>query len=99
MPGRARVRSFQVSRNVISGAERNIGKTRLHHMTETTPQVLENSFRIAWDYLEATGELGEAEPAAAFLLDTIEGMMRRGERRKLLLFNIAIDADKRRQGE
>jgi hypothetical protein len=61
-------------------------------MTETTPQVLEGSFQIAWDYLDATGELGDPEPAAVFLLDTIEAMMRRGERRKLLLSNRAIDA-------
>jgi hypothetical protein len=64
-------------------------------MTETTPQVLENSFRIAWDYLEATGELGEPEPTAVFLLDSIEEMMRRGERRRLLLSNRAIDAFRR----
>jgi hypothetical protein len=64
-------------------------------MTETTPQVLEKSFQIAWDYLDATGGLGEPEPAAVFLLDTIEAMMRQGERRKLLLSNRAIDAYKR----
>ena len=64
-------------------------------MTETTPQVLESSFQIAWDYLEATGELGEPEPTDAFLLDTIEEMMRRGERRRLLLSNRAIDAFRR----
>jgi len=77
--------------------EHNIGHPRFRRMTETTPQVLENSFRIAWDYLDATGELGEPEPAAAFLLDTIEAMMRRGERRKLLLANRAIDAYRRRR--
>jgi hypothetical protein len=64
-------------------------------MIETTQQVLENSVRIAWDYLEATDELGEPDTAASFLLDTIGGMMGRGERRKLLLANLAIDAYKR----
>ena len=68
-------------------------------MTQTTPQVLEGSFQIAWDYLDATGELGDPEPAAVFLLDTIEAMMRRGERRKLLLSNRAIDAYKRSRAE
>jgi hypothetical protein len=63
-------------------------------MTEPMPHVLQNSFRIAWDYLEATGELGEPALAATFLLDAIEAMMRRGERRKLLLSNRAIDAYK-----
>jgi hypothetical protein len=63
-------------------------------MIETTQQVLENSFRIAWDYLEATGELGEPDTAASFLLDSIGVMMGRGERRQLLLSNFAIDAYK-----
>jgi len=65
-------------------------------MTETAAQILENSFRIAWDYLEATGELRTPEADCQFLLDTIEGMMRKGEYRKLLLSNRAIDAYKRR---
>jgi hypothetical protein len=65
-------------------------------MTEALPatphEVLEASFRIAWDYLEATGELGQRDDAARFLLDSIEAMMQRGEFRKLLLSNRAIDA-------
>lgn len=68
-------------------------------MIETTPQLLENSFRIAWDYLGATGQIADPQSTATFLLDTIEAMMRRGERRKLLLANKAIDAYKRRQAE
>jgi hypothetical protein len=58
----------------------------------TPHEVLEASFRIAWDYLEATGDLGERDDAARFLIDTIEAMMQRGEFRKLLLSNRAIDA-------
>jgi hypothetical protein len=65
-------------------------------MTEALPatphELLEASFRIAWDYLEATGELVERDHAARFLLDTIEAMMQRGEFRKLMLSNKAIDA-------
>lgn len=65
-------------------------------MMETMPatphELLEASFRIAWDYLEATGELGQRDDAARFLADTIEAMMKRGEFRKLLLSNRAIDA-------
>ena len=64
-------------------------------MIETLQQVLEGAFRIAWDYLEATGELGEPDEAARYLLDTIALMMERGERRKLLLSNLAIDAYRR----
>lgn len=55
---------------------------------------MENSVQIAWDYLERTGELGEPEVASRFLLDTIEVMVRRGERRRLILSNKAIDAYK-----
>jgi hypothetical protein len=65
-------------------------------MTETAPQILENSFRIAWDYLEATGELRTPEADSQFLLDAIDRMMRKGEYRKLLLSNRAIEAYKRR---
>jgi hypothetical protein len=66
-------------------------------MIETPHQVLENSFRIAWDYLQLTGELGEPEAATRFLLDNIATAMKQGERRKLLLSNRAIDAYRRRQ--
>ena len=59
-------------------------------MTETVPTLVENSLRIAWDYLEATGELGNPDTAANHLLDTIETMIRHGERRRLVLSNKAI---------
>ena len=59
-------------------------------MTETVPTLVENSLRIAWDYLEAIGELGNPDAAANHLLDTIETMIRHGERRRLLLSNKAI---------
>ena len=59
-------------------------------MTETVPTLVENSLRIAWDYLEATGELGNPDTAANHLLDTIETMIRHGERGRLLLSNKAI---------
>ena len=47
-------------------------------MNETLPSLIENSFQIAWDYLEATGELGNPDAAARHLLDTIEVMIRQG---------------------
>jgi hypothetical protein len=67
-------------------------------MIETPQEILESSFRIAWDYLERTGGLGEPEPAARFLLDHIATAMSRGEYRRLLLSNHAIDAYRRCQG-
>ena len=41
------------------------------------------------------GELGDPDAAAKFLLDNIAIMMGRGERRPLLLSNLAIDAYRR----
>ena len=63
-------------------------------MTEPVPLLMENSIQIAWDYLEATGELGDPEVAARFLTDAVEMMIKRGETRKLMLANRAIDAYK-----
>jgi hypothetical protein len=61
-------------------------------MDEPIPILMENSIQIAWDYLERTGELGDPEIASRFLVDTVELMIRNGERRRLLLSNKAIDA-------
>jgi len=68
-------------------------------MAETLMTVIENSFQIAWDYLEATGELGHPDTTANHLLDTIETMVRRGERRQLLLSNTAIASYQRWRAE
>jgi hypothetical protein len=64
-------------------------------MHETTPQLVETSFRIAWDYLEGTGELDDYNMTATVLLDTIEVLIQQGERRRLLLANKAISAYQR----
>jgi len=64
---------------------------------EKISSLVENAFRIAWDYLEATGELGEPEGAARELLDIIEDMIRQGERRRILIANAAIDIYKRQR--
>jgi len=66
---------------------------------EPLPILVENSFQIAWDYLERTGELGNPAVASRVLLDALEIMIRRGERRKLLLSNKAIDAYQRFRAE
>ena len=68
-------------------------------MTETVPTLVENSLRIAWDYLEATGQLDNPDTAASHLLDTIEAMIRHGERRRLLLSNKAITSYQRFRSE
>jgi hypothetical protein len=62
---------------------------------ESLPVLMENSIQIAWDYLERTGEIEDAAVASRFLSDTIELMIWRGERRRLVLSNAAITAYKR----
>jgi hypothetical protein len=64
-------------------------------MTVSLSQLLEESFQIAWEYLERTGELGDAAAASRFLSDTIETMIRRGQRSRLGLSNRAISAYQR----
>jgi hypothetical protein len=57
--------------------------------------LIEQSFLIAWSVLERTGELGEPNWSANFLLDEIIERFRCGERRRLVLSNYAIDAYRR----
>jgi hypothetical protein len=64
-------------------------------MHETMPQLVETSFRIAWDHLEGTGELDDYGMTATVLRDTIEVLIKQGERRRLLLANKAIGAYQR----
>jgi hypothetical protein len=59
-------------------------------MTDT--DLFERSFNIAWSVLERTGELAEPNDASRFLFEKIANMMKRDERRRLLLSNCAIDA-------
>lgn len=60
-------------------------------MTDT--ELRAESFEIAWKYLDQSGLLtGEHKEAARFILNRIDRMMLRGERRRLLLSNAAIDA-------
>ena len=64
---------------------------------EKLSHLVENAFMIAWEYLEATGELGEAEGSACELLDIIHTMIRTGERRRILIANVAIDVYRRKR--
>lgn len=59
----------------------------------TDPELRAQSFEIAWRYLDQSGLLtGEHKDSAGFILNRIDRMMLRGERRRLLLSNAAIDA-------
>jgi hypothetical protein len=53
-------------------------------------QTLEEAVNIAWVYLQRTGELGDGRAAAVFLTNTIDSMMRRGQRNRMFLANKAI---------
>ena len=68
-------------------------------MAEPLPILMENAVQIVWDYLGRSGELGDPEIASRFLLDTVESLVRRGERRRLLLSNKAIEAYRRFRSE
>jgi hypothetical protein len=57
--------------------------------------LIEEAIRIAWNYLERTGELEEPEIAGKILLDSVELMVRQGVRSRLLLSNRAIMAYQR----
>jgi len=53
---------------------------------------MEESLQIAWDYLERTGEIEDNWIAGRYLGDTIELMIRQGQRSRLVLSNRAITA-------
>jgi DNA-binding transcriptional regulator of glucitol operon len=64
-------------------------------MTVSLSQLIEDSFQIAWEYLERSGELGDGALASRFLSDVIETMIRRGQRSRLALSNRGISAYQR----
>jgi hypothetical protein len=66
-------------------------------MSEPLPHLIEKSIQIAWDYLERTGEIADADEASRFLRRSVDQMVMRGERRRLMLANRAIDAYRHRK--
>ena len=58
------------------------------HVEVSLSQLLEESVDIAWVYLQRTGEADN--DAARYLTDTIEVMIRRGQRNRMFLANMAI---------
>jgi hypothetical protein len=61
--------------------------------------LVSNAIHIAFEYLERSGELRNPEIAAEIMLDAIETLLRRGERRQLMLANRAIEAYQRYRAE
>lgn len=62
----------------------------------TDSELLEQSFEIAWNVLDRSGDIGDRDGAARYLADKIDKMIRRGEKRRLLLSNAAIDSYRQR---
>ena len=61
------------------------------HVSQSHMAVLmEEAIQIAWDYLELTGEVEDAEVCSRVLLYHVESMIRQGVRSRLLLSNRAI---------
>ena len=61
-------------------------------MSEPLDILMDDSIQIAWDYLKRAGEIDDEAVASRFLVIHIESLIRRGERRRLLLSNKAITA-------
>ena len=68
-------------------------------MSEPLPILMEKALQIAWDYLEQTSQIDDPEIACWLLLDTVEHMVRCGERRRLALSNGAIAVYERLRAE
>ena len=68
-------------------------------MNEPLAVVMEKSIRIAFAYLEQTGQIEDPVVASRFLSTRVEDMIRRGERRQLLLSNRAITAFEQMKSE
>jgi hypothetical protein len=64
-------------------------------MSEHLPHLMEYAVQIAWDYLEKTGQIDDGAFTSRFLIQNVEEMIRRGERRRLMLSNRAIAAHER----
>jgi hypothetical protein len=53
-------------------------------------KLLEEAVDIAWVYLHKTGEIADGAVAARFLTDTVEAMIRKGQRNRMFMANMAI---------
>ena len=51
-------------------------------MTEPLPILVENSLQIAWDFLDASGEIDDPQQTAEVLLGAIKTLVLSGEHRE-----------------
>jgi hypothetical protein len=64
-------------------------------MSEPLPIIIENAVQNAWDVLERSGEIEDACDASRFLGKTVTKLAAKGEQRRLVLVNRAIDGYRR----
>jgi len=62
---------------------------------DAPPFLLEESVKIALDFLSRTGEIDDPREASQYLVNKVEFMMGQGQRNRLLLANRAIAAYQR----
>ena len=65
-------------------------------MPDQLPPLIESSLQIAWDFLNGLDEISDPQQTAEFLLGNIKSQMLKGESRRLVLSNRAIDCYRRR---
>ncbi|WOH83312.1 hypothetical protein RX327_09320 [Bradyrhizobium sp. BEA-2-5] len=65
-------------------------------MGESVHILVEDAVQIAWDFLEASGEIIDGYETGRFLVNAVGRMALAGERRKIMLANRAIDACRNR---
>jgi len=58
--------------------------------------VAEESFLIAWDYLDRTGSIDDVDKAKVEIGEDILALIGRGESHKIRIANLAIDAYRKR---
>jgi len=60
-------------------------------MYDSLVPFVENVVQIAWDVLERSDEISDPNDASRFLVQTVAQLVVKGERRRLILLNRAID--------
>ena len=64
-------------------------------MAEPPPALVKNLLEVAWNFLDALGEISDPQNTAEFLLRS-KSQILKGEKRTLMLSNRAIAAYQRR---
>jgi hypothetical protein len=62
-------------------------------------RVAEESFMIAWDYLDRAGSIDDPDTATVELGNEIVALLGKGENHKIRIANLAIDAYRRKHEE